>query len=176
MTGSPRLFHVGTVAKPHGVRGEVKVIPELDDPESLEEVDVLFVGTSQESARPLTVERVRYQHSSKGLTLLVKFGGYDSPEEVSALRRNAVFVTEQELPIADDEVLAEDLVGFAVVTPEGADLGTVTDVLDMPAHLVYEVTAKDGRVTLVPSVAEFVKKIDEEARRITIVPIEGLFE
>ena len=176
MSGASRLFRVGTVAKPHGVRGEVKVIPELDEPEQLEDLDVLFVGETESSARPLKMEGLRYQHSSKGLTLLVKFEGFDSPEDVGALRRGGVFVSEKDFPVGDDEVFADDLIGYRVVTPEGQDLGTVTNVLDMPAQLLYEVTGTDGRVALVPAVEEFVKEIDEEGRRIVVVPIEGLFE
>lgn len=176
MSGAPRLFRVGTVAKPHGVRGEVKVVPELDEPEELEDLEALYVGDSESSARPLRMEGLRYQHSSKGLTLLVKFEGFNSPEDVSSLRRAGVFVSEKDFPVGEDEVLADDLIGYRVVTPEGQDLGNVTNVLDMPAQLLYEVTGNDGRVALVPAVEEFVKEIDEGGRRIVVVPIEGLFE
>lgn len=170
------LLQIGLVGKPHGVRGEVKVVPEIDEPERLASVDAVYVGRDAAEAVRLDVERLRVQHTKKGLTILVKLGGYDSPEEVSELRGQNVMVHESALPLAEDEYFADDLVGFEVVDAEGVVLGHIEDVLDMPAHLVYEIRRPDGAAALVPGVPEFVTEIDVERRRLTLAPIEGLLE
>lgn len=171
-----RLRQVGTVGKPHGVRGEVKVIPNVEEPAWLERIPWLFVGDSEEMAEPLEVERLRYQQSSKGLTLLLKFVGFETPEAVARLRRQAVLVREADFPFEESEGPVVDLIGFDVVSPSGEHLGTLTQILEMPAQQIYEVTDEAGRVTLVPVVDEFVREVDAEGRRVIVDPIEGLFE
>lgn len=174
--GASELVHVGVVGKPHGVRGEVKVVPHVDEPERLSSVDVVYLGRTAENAVRTEVEGLRFQHSKKGITMLMKLQGHDTPEAVQDLRGWNVLVHESTLPLAEDEVFADDLVGFEVVDTEGTVLGRVEQVLDMPAQIVYEIRRQDGGVSLVPGVEEFVVEIDTGARRMILAPIEGLLE
>ena len=41
---SEALLLVGRVGKTHGVRGEIKVIPETDDPERFAALETVFLG------------------------------------------------------------------------------------------------------------------------------------
>ena len=176
MEGSSGLIHVGTVGRPHGVRGEVKIIPETDEPERLVDLGELFLGSSDAEAQPFPVERIRFQHSKKGLTLLVKFAGFETPEQAQVLRRWSVMVRRSDFPLEEDETLAADLIGFEVVSTDGERLGQIRNVLDLPAQIVYEVERMDGQIAMVPGVEAFVREVDVSARRMTIAPIEGLFE
>lgn len=172
------LLLVGRVGKPHGVRGELKVIPETDDPARFEDLATLFIGPSPAEAAPHGVEGVRFQQTKRGLTVLVRLDGVASVEAASALRRQEVYAREADLPpLGDDEFFLHDLVGLDVYTDaHEAPLGTVRDVLDLPMHPVLVVARRGQPDVLVPAVPEFLDEVDLDAGRLVVRPIEGLIE
>lgn len=170
------FVHVGTVGKPHGLRGEVKVIPETDDPRLFEGLHALYIGPSEEHSREFEVESVRFQQARIGLIPLLKVKGYDSPEAASTLRGQLLLVDRQSVELMEDEVFAYEVVGLVVQTEDGTVIGRVTDVLESPAHDLYQVEKLDGSVALVPVVSEFIKNVDLDAELVTITPIEGLLD
>jgi 16S rRNA processing protein RimM len=171
------LILVGTCGPPHGVRGELKVIPETDDPERLADLGELFFGPSPERARGRTVEGVRFQTTKRGVLALVTLAGVPDREAADALRGLGVYAVESDLPaLAEGEVFIHDLIGLGVVTDEGEDVGTVEDVLTSGAQRLLLVKRPGRPDALVPDVDEIVTDIDLDAERITIRPPEGLLD
>ena len=79
-----------------------------------------------------------------------------------------VFVGRASFPTAGaDEYYWVDLIGCAVVNREGADLGSVVDLLDTGAHSVLRVLQGETE-RLIPFVAAYVDAVDLPARRITV--------
>jgi 16S rRNA processing protein RimM len=171
------LFLVGRIVRSHGVRGEMKVAPETDDPGRFAAFEMVYVGTSPTDARPLRVRSVRSQQGSKGLTIVLSVAGVDDRDEADRMRKLGVYVHQDDLPPLDeDEMYLHDLIGMDVVTTDALQVGKVHDILDLPAHPVY-VVARDGRPdVMIPAVPAFITEVDTEARRITVAPIEGLLE
>lgn len=178
MTPAPdSLLLVGTVGRPHGVVGEVKVVPETDDPERLRALERVFVGDAPERAVERAVEGLRFQPTRRGLTALVRLAGIAGRDAADLLRGLNVYAAEDDLPPLDEgEVFLHDLIGLAVVTDEGEAVGTVTDVLTGGAQPLL-VVKRDGKPdALVPDVDEIVTDVDLDAERITIRPPEGLLD
>ena len=178
MTPAPdSLLLVGTVGRPHGVLGEVKVVPETDDPERLRALERVFVGDAPERAEERAVESLRFQPTRRGLTALVRLAGISGRDAADLLRGLHVYAAEDDLPPLDEgEVFLHDLIGLAVVTDEGEAVGTVTDVLTGGAQPLL-VVKRDGKPdALVPDVDEIVTDVDLDAERITIRPPEGLLD
>lgn len=172
------LLLIGRVGKTHGLRGEVKVIPETDDPERFRVLDAVYVGPSPQEAVAYPLASVRFQQTKRGLTVLAHFGGIDTVDAAAALRGKEVYASADDLPPLDeDEFFLHDLVGLEVIDEEdGTTLGTVRDVLELPTHPVL-VVARPGRPdALVPAVPAFLADVDLDAGRLTITAIEGLFE
>jgi 16S rRNA processing protein RimM len=171
------LLLVGTCGPPHGVRGEIKVIPETDDPERLAALDRVFVGAGAERARERTVETLRFHPTKRGVVALVHFGGIADREQADLLRGQGVYAAEADLPaLDDDDVFLHDLIGLDVVTEDGTEVGTVGDVLAGGAQNLLVVRRPGQPDALVPDVDEIVTSIDLDAERITIRPPEGLFD
>lgn len=171
------LLLVGRVSRAHGVRGEVKVVPETDDPARFNDLRIVYVGTSAASARAMQVETVRLQPTKRGTIIILKLEGIDSREQVEALRRSDVFARENDLPaLADDEIYIHDLIGLQVVTDEGEPIGTVEEVMTVPAQEILVVSRKGKEAVMIPAVDEFVLELDLEERRIVVRPIEGLLD
>lgn len=176
--GTPdTLLLVGRVGKPHGVRGEVKVIPETDDPTRFSALETVFLGTEPGTVAPFAVETVRFQQSKRGPTVVLKLDTIDTREAAARLRQHAVFAREADLPpLADDEFFLFDLIGLDVVTDDGEPVGTVNDVLELPANLVYVVARPGKPDAMIPDVPAFIDDVDLEGRRLIVRLIEGLLD
>ena len=177
-----RLLLVGRVGRPHGVRGEVKVFPETDDPNRLADVERLFVGESPESAREIAVEGVRYQYPKGRTVVLVAFDGVETREGAEDLGGRQLYALDDDLPALEEgQAYLHDLVGLEVLVVDdeggvvGEPVGTVRDFYD-GAQLLFAIERPDGTEVLLPDVDEFVDRLDLGERRLYVRPPEGLFE
>ena len=89
----------------------------------------------------------------------------------------SVLVRRDDVP---DEAFAEadDFEGFAVVDARFGELGTVSGMMENPAHPILLVDAcggKDGRI-LIPWVGEFIEEVDERSAVIRTAIPAGLLE
>ena len=181
MTDPDRLLLMGRVTRPHGVRGEMKVAPETDDPQRFDGLDRLFVGAAPESAQEREVEHVRFQYPKGRTVVLLSVVGIDSVEAAGDLRGLSVYADPDDLPpLADGEAYLHDMIGLTVirVDEDGAELGelgTVRDLYD-GSQLLFAIARPDGPDVLLPDVDEFVVRLDQDARRLYVRPPEGLIE
>lgn len=180
-----RLLLMGTVGRPHGVTGSVKVAPETDDPDRFRRLPRVFVGSAPETARPLDVSSVRFQHPKGRTVVLLTLDGIAGRDAAEALRGQRVFALDADLPaLGAGEVFLHDLVGFTVHEadddgrPTGRTLGTVRDLFD-GAQLLFGIDAEGAApgapLVLLPDVDEFVLDTDVPGRRLLVRPPEGLF-
>jgi 16S rRNA processing protein RimM len=166
---------VGRIVRPHGVRGELVVEVRTDDPD-LRLAPGVVLATEPEAAGPLTVGRARW-HSGR---LLLSFDGVADRDQAQQLRGVMLVVDSAELEdIADpDEFRDYQLIGLAVIGPDGEHVGEVADVLHYGQDLL--VVAGSGRRAgaeiMVPFVAEIVPLVDLEAGRLVVDPPAGLLD
>ncbi|MDT0630617.1 ribosome maturation factor RimM [Rubrivirga sp. S365] len=176
-----RLLLMGRIGRPHGVRGEMKVFPETDDPNRLALLDRLFVGESPEAAREVTVEGVRFQYPKGRTVVLLTLDGVDTREGAEDLVGRELYADADDLPALEEgEAFLHDLVGLEVVVVDGEGgvvgepVGTVRDLYE-GAQLLFAIQRPDGTEVLLPDVDEFVDRLDLDARRLYVRPPEGLF-
>ena len=177
-TDSGELLLVGRVVRAHGTGGELKVAPETDDPARLAALPTLYVGRSEAQAVPREVEGVRFQQTKRGPLALVAFAGVHSREAADVLKKMRVYAAASDLPpLEDGEAFIHDLIGLRVESGEGELLGTVKDVLTVPAHALYVVARPGGRPdAFIPAVEDFVEEVDLNEGRLVVRPIEGLLD
>ena len=176
--GSPlhSLREIGRLGKPHGVRGEIHMVPVSRDTDRLLDLGRVFTGADEQSAVERPLMAVRQHLAAKGPVLLLSIKGFADRDEVSSLRGQLVFAAEEDLPVLEeDEFYYSDIVGFRVETPDGDVVGRVTDVLDRPPQDLLVVGIEDGEDAYVPLVNEFVEQVDLAGGRVDITPIEGMF-
>ncbi|OYW99689.1 MAG: 16S rRNA processing protein RimM [Bosea sp. 32-68-6] len=110
--------------------------------------------------------------------VVARLKGITSREAAESLNGVNLFVSRDKIPAPEDEdeFLQADLIGCAVVGPDGVVLGTVTTVANYGAGDLLDILLPDGRSVLMPFTKAFAPRIDIAARRIEAVPPEGLFE
>jgi 16S rRNA processing protein RimM len=166
------LYAVGRIVKAFGIRGELVVKPMTGDVKRFESLHTVFVGTTGESADPYTVTDVRLGGSGVRVTL-AEVTDRTVAEELAG---NFLFVEERErISPPAGTFFVDDMVGLQVITDEGRSIGTVQEVLHLPAQDVY-VVSTGSREIMIPAVREFILAIDMAARTMTVHLIEGMME
>ena len=166
------MAFVGTIARAHGLRGQVIVNPETDFPEERfgpgSEVFILRGG----QVEPLVVDTLRFHHERP----VIAFRGIDDIDVASPLAGSELRVPVDRLvALPPGTFYRHDLIGCAVETVDGAQVGTVTDVEGTLSGSRLVVKAEGGEL-LVPIVEQICRSIDPAARRIVIDPPAGLLE
>lgn len=152
------LYLTGIILKPKGLKGELKIQPVTDFPESFLRRRHYHVGRTPEET---VIRRVLSSKLSQGFAWLV-LEGIATREDAEAIAGCRLYVTTDELePLPDDRAYLHDLIGLEVFDQEQGRVGMITDVLPMPAQDVYEIDTGSRKV-LVPAVDDFIKEIDLE--------------
>src|SRR5690606_16747242 len=122
------LLLIGRVWQAHGIRGEVKVVLETDDPNRFADLTTVFTGTNADAAERSSVESFRFQPTKSGTLVLFRLGFISTREEADAQRKQLVFARLDDLPpLVDGEYFLHDLVGLTVDTEYGQTVGIVDD-------------------------------------------------
>ncbi|HWR38652.1 MAG TPA: ribosome maturation factor RimM [Patescibacteria group bacterium] len=143
---------IGKIVAPHGVRGDVRVIPLTDFPDRFQSMKEIIL----EDGVSLTVENVNYHKEF----VLLKFKGLEDKNAVEKLRGKEIRVTKDQLvKLPEGHFYTFDIIGLQVQTEDGETLGRVTDVIATGSNDVY-VVEQNGKVTLVPALKQVVQRID----------------
>ncbi|HEX8161862.1 MAG TPA: ribosome maturation factor RimM [Pyrinomonadaceae bacterium] len=167
------LVAVARVVKTRGVRGEVAAALLTDFPERFEGLEELIAVTPAGGRRVLAVEE-SWLHGGR---VILKFEGYDTPEEARELVGYELTVPESEaVELEEGEFFDWQLEGCRVETVEGCELGAVAGVHHYGAAPVLAVRDGDGREHLIPLVVSICVEIDVGRKLIRVDPPEGLLE
>jgi len=141
---------VGRIGRPHGVRGQVTVLPDTDEPGRF------AVGAELLTDRGRTlVVRSASRYRDRGL--IVGFEGVDDRDQAESLRGSLVTIAASaRRPLDDGEYWPDHLVGLIAVAPGGGTLGVVTAVDFGTGQDRLVVSTPAGAEVLVPFVAGLV--------------------
>lgn len=167
---------IGEIVAPHGLRGEVRVVPLTDFPARFKATSQVLLGPpgGEPAGGPVAVERARLS----GRFVLAKLAGVDSLEAADRLRGRLLFVPRAHVaPLPEGRYYVFDLVGLAVETEDGALLGEVAEVLANPANDLFVVRpAGGGREILLPALKSVVREIDLPGGRMVVRLLPGMVE
>jgi 16S rRNA processing protein RimM len=162
---SPGLV-AGKITKAHGLRGEVTVLVLSEVAERFEPGSVLHL----EDGRTLTVSATRPDRGR----LLVTFEGVADRTAAEQLNGRYLFVPEEDAPVLPDgSFWPHQLVGCAVVTDSGRELGDIREVVLGVANDIWVTGPPDDEV-LVPALKDVVVSVDIRGRKVVVRDVPGL--
>jgi len=154
----PRFLEVGIVTNTHGIIGEIKIDCRCDSPEFVRQFDALNVG-----GELYAIEHYRPHKNAA----IIKLRGINSVQDAQALKGKTVAADVSKVVLPEGRFFIADIIGLPVF--EGTErIGTLTNVLNLPAHDVY--VLDNGR--MIPNVPAFVKRVDSNG--IYVELIDGL--
>ena len=163
-------FQVGVITSTHGERGEVKVFPTTDDPARFKKLKQVILDTGKEDME-LEITGVKF---FKNMVIL-KFKGIDDMDTANKYRQKSLYVTrENAVKLEKNEYFIADLIGLAVSSEEGEDLGFINDVLQTGANDVYVIKKTGEEDLLLPAIKDCVKEVDIEGGKMVVHVLPGL--
>ena len=155
---------IGRIVNAHGIRGEVRVQPDGQDPAFLTRFKTFYLDGA-----PVTPTA---NHVHKSLVLM-KFPGVDDMNAALALKGKDLYIRRSDAKLPEGACFDAELLGLPVFDETGERLGELTAVENYPAHKVY--TVRGEREYLIPAVeGAFILSIDMDAGRMTVRVWEGM--
>jgi 16S rRNA processing protein RimM len=159
-----RLLAIGMVAKTHGLRGHLKVIPFGETLATVGVGEVLMARLQDGTSRPLTTVEIHAHR--RGFLFLSR--ELNTAEEAKAIVAAELCVSESRLPAtAPGEFYWYQLIGLEVVSCEGKYLGRIEQIIETGSNDVYLVR-QGGKEVLVPATDEVVREVDLEGGRMIV--------
>lgn len=168
------LYAIGRIRKCSGVKGELVVESMTPNAHRFSQLDRVFIGHDAREVRlnAVCIESTRPHRRG----IVVKLKGIDDRNRAEEVLGHYLFVLREErITLPPETYFVDDILGLRVEDEDGARIGTVIDVLRLPAHDVYVVKQK-GREFWIPSVREIIRSVDLRKRLLKIHVIEGLLE
>lgn len=166
---------LGTIVKPQGVRGEVKLRHETDDPARFTDLTTVYFKKGEQYL-PMAVTDARVSGNDAFLTL----EGVNDRDAAEALRGQAVYIDRAHArELGEGEVFIADMLGMRAVDTEGREVGTLTDVLQNGATDVLVFHTPRGSM-MAPFLKRLVVELDAAAGRMVLdaktLPEVALYE
>ena len=127
----------------------------------LEYVFIEFFGSSKE----FIVENIK---SING-RYAIKFKGFDSKNSADLLVGKRIYVdNESAVKLSDNTYYIHDLIGSKVY--KGSEfIGSLEDVLIMPANDVYLIKDLKGKKILIPAIKDYIKSFDPKTKKLELI-------
>jgi 16S rRNA processing protein RimM len=166
----PGFLCLGLIGAARGLKGEVRVTSYTDDPTDLGSYGPLFTADGSRSFTVQVVGRAKNQ-------VIVRIAGVTDRDGAEALRGFALYLPRDALPAAaDNEFYLADLIGLAVETVGGENLGRVTAADDFGAGPIVEVDGGDKGAVVLPFSDAVVLTVDLASGRMIVDPPAGLLD
>ena len=166
------MLRIGRIAGAHALKGALRLRLDNPDSNSIDQVKRIFLD------RDGQVLEFKLTSASRlnATTLRIIVDGISDATAADELKGAIVMLaTEDVPPPATGEFYYSDVIGCDVFLTDGSSLGKIEDVFSNGAQDIWVVRHGDREI-LIPVIADVVKAMDLEARRMTIDPIPGLLD
>lgn len=164
-------FYIGYITKTKGLKGELQLFFEYDEPEALD-LDSVFVEINGKLV-PFFTASFKLQSNQTGYFF---FDDVDTIEKAQKLIRKKVYLPLSRKPEREEgDFLITDLKGFIVHDEKHGELGEIIEIHEYPQQFVAVVPYK-FREIMFPLNDEFIVEIDEEEGMLYVSLPEGLLD
>ena len=164
-------FYIGYITKTKGLKGEVQVYFEYDEPANLP-LDSVFAEINGKLV-PFFISTYKLQNNQTGNFY---FDDIDTIEKAQTLIRKKLYLLNSLKPVRDDdEFLITDLKGFMVHDQTVGELGDIIEIHEYPQQFVAVVSYKFKEI-MFPLNDDLILEIDEENGILKVDLPEGLVD
>ena len=163
-----KKFSIGKISKPHGVKGEVNIIPFDEDLSIFKKIESVFLSSSdvdESDLKEVKIETVKFKNTK----VVIKFSEFNSCDEVEFLRNKFLRIRREEIPLKDGDYFIADIKECTVYDEHDNFLGKVFDVIKTKNNDVYWIKKTQlNDELLIPVLKSIVLSIDIDKRKIII--------
>lgn len=164
-------FLLGYVIKRHGLKGEVSIFLDVDNPDQYSELESVFILMDGKLI-PFFIESL----SLKGNKAVVCFEDLDTVEQADEIKGKELYLPLSFLPeLKGTQFYYHEVVGFKVLDESKSEVGVVTDIYTSTAQELLAIDRK-GKEILLPIVDQTILTVDREKKCIEVCFPEGLLD
>lgn len=164
-------FELGYIVKPHGTKGEVQLVLDVDNPEEYYKMESVFVAYGDDLV-PFFIDRLR----PSGRGLVAKFAETDTIEQAAELRNRRLYLPLDFLPdLGEGQFYYHEIINFSVRDQKLGLLGKVKEVF-LKGNQDLIVMNYKGAEVLIPVSDEIVLNADKEKETLEVNLPDGLLE
>ncbi len=164
-------YLLGKIIRTHGVKGDVMIFLDADDPGHYKKLKNLFIERDEE-LMPFNVSRVSIQDNIARLHL----EGIEDMTAAEGLLKSNVYMPLTFLPeLGDKRFYFHEVINFKVVDKEKGEIGIFEKVIESSHQTIGQI--KNGnKEILVPLIKEFIDHIDRKEKTLYLNLPEGLVD
>ena len=156
-------FYLGRIAKTHGIKGEVTIRLDVDDPSAYHDMKYFLLEINK-VLTPFFVEKM----TCSGDKVFVKVQDINTVEAASALTGKEVFLPLELLPkLSGKQFYYHEVKGFLLIDEIHGELGPINDVIEYPTQAIIQVF-KDKKEILIPILDQVIQKVDRKTKKLYI--------
>ena len=138
-------FYLGKVVKTHGLKGEVTLKLEVDDPSAYLDMKHFFLEINK-VLTPFFVEKI----TNSGDKFFIDIQDVKTIEAAQHLVGKTAYLPLEMLPkLSGKQFYFHEIVGFKVVDTEKGELGPISEVLEYPTQAILQIM-KGKKEILIP--------------------------
>ena len=165
-------FNLGYIVKTVGLKGEVSIFIDSDNPEHYKKLESVFVELNKQLV-PFFISSLHLKQ--KGFAT-VKFDGIDTETQALQLVKCALFLPLTKLPaLGENDFYYHEVRGFTISDQHAGNLGMIDEVLDY-GHTHLAQVMINGKEVLVPLQKIFLVKTDRKNKILFMNLPEGLID
>ena len=162
---------MGRVAKTHGIKGEITIKLDVDDPSAYHDMKYFLLEINK-ILTPFFVEKI----VNSGDKFFVTIQDIRTVEAASALTGKEVYLPLEMLPkLSGKQFYYHEIKGFTLVDAEKGELGPINEVIEYPTQAIIQVF-KDQKEILIPILDQVIQKVDRKAKKLYVKAPEGLID
>jgi 16S rRNA processing protein RimM len=166
-------IEIGYIADAFGIYGEVKAKLDVYDISEYLKIKKLLLGKKGATPQSYKIKEKNFRSETEAI---FELDGIATREEAEALKGNTIFIYEADLPkLEDGRFYYFEVIGYTVQDKKLGELGTVHEILEMPAQDVMVMSYQDKKV-MIPLVDEVVLSADKANKIMHTDLPDGLLE
>jgi 16S rRNA processing protein RimM len=164
-------FHIGKIAAPHGLAGEMVLQHALGKKTDLKGLQTIFIEERKGSFLPYFVETTGAKNQEE---VYVKLEGFNTKESAKRLAQKEVWLLKADFEKFAAKSSPISLLGYTMIN-EGEEIGEVIEVIEQPLQVLCKILYK-GNEALIPIHEESLDKIDKKKKQVHVTLPEGLLD
>jgi len=165
-------FFLGKITKPHGLKGEVTVWLDVDNPDDYEGLDAVFLEIKNELV-PFIISDIQI----RGKKSIAKFEDINKIEQTESIVGAELYLPLTSLPkLSGKKFYYHEVIGFEIFDNNSQkSIGLLKAIYESSGQDLFGIDA-NGIEILVPIVDEFIVSVDRTIKRIEIKAPDGLLD
>lgn len=166
-------FAIGKISKPHGVRGEVNIIPFYEDLSIFKELNKVFLSSSdtdESDLKEIEIDSIKFKNKK----VVVKLSGCDTCNDAELLRNKFIRIAREDISLQDGDYFISDIKECNVYDDEGEFLGKIFEVIQTKNNDVYWIKKTSfNDELLIPVLKSIIVDINIEQKKVIIKPVKS---